>query len=723
MPRKNDSWGIEVGANALKAMRLVRAGDHVELADYEIMPFKQILATPDINVDEAIQVQLDKFITKHDVSDSTVVVSVPGHAAFARFAKLPPVEPKKVPDIVRYEAVQQIPFPIDQVEWDYQVFQGEDSPDVEVGIFAITKERVLSHLNNYRQVGLEIDQITLSPLAVYNAFRYETELSDKPDAGGTIYMDIGTQSTDVIIVEAGGIWLRTLPIGGNNFTEALVRAFKLSFPKAEKLKREAGTSKYAKQIFQAMRPVFADLVQELQRSLGYYQNMNRDANLKRLVGVGSTFRLPGLQKFLKQQLQLDVRRPDGFRRLQVPQKREAEIAEHGLNLATAYGLALQGLGLETVGANLMPRYVLAQRMWRAKQPWIAAAAACIALAVGGYAAELYTTKTTHSRAMAESQQVTDRVLRQAQSLNSQWTTISSNEDPRQQLENLRRVLDYRDLWPKLLEDVAAAAHAPDSAGQAMHTDQEVLAELPRDQRRQIHISRIETQYQPEPGAGEADDARMRGMMAQPRRTGDAESVLARSYSVDDFFSDEGAPTITITVRGTTPYAGGTSFVTDTLVRYLRENADRPDRPYRFVVPENPYAMFERRRDVDDRDGRTRPRPTAPRMPRDEMEYPGPGPGPGPEMGPGIGGRGLGGAHRRGNLDNMSNLLPRRPLADEPIGRDHVFEVRWQVELRRPEQARGELAEPAEDAAPEAGAPGPDTDAQRSADPDDQEARS
>ena len=66
-------------------------------------------------------------------------MSVPGHAAFARFAKLPPVEPKKVPDIVKFEAMQQIPFPLDQVEWDYQTFVSPDSPDVEVGIFAITR--------------------------------------------------------------------------------------------------------------------------------------------------------------------------------------------------------------------------------------------------------------------------------------------------------------------------------------------------------------------------------------------------------------------------------------------------------------------------------------------------------------------------------------------------------------------------------------------------------
>ena len=132
--------------------------------------------------------------------------------AFARFAKLPPVEPKKIPDIVKFEAVQQIPFPIDQVEWDYQVFAQEDSPDVEVGIFAITKERVNQFLNNYRAVKLNVDALTLSPLAVYNGLAHDMNLKD--DGEGVILMDIGTTSTDVIIAESGRIWLRTLPIGG-----------------------------------------------------------------------------------------------------------------------------------------------------------------------------------------------------------------------------------------------------------------------------------------------------------------------------------------------------------------------------------------------------------------------------------------------------------------------------------------------------------------------------
>ena len=75
-----------------------------------------------------------------------MAVGVSGQASFARFIKLPPVEPKKILEIVRFEAIQQIPFPLDDVEWSYQLFEAPESPDVEVGIFAMRKDLVAKHL-------------------------------------------------------------------------------------------------------------------------------------------------------------------------------------------------------------------------------------------------------------------------------------------------------------------------------------------------------------------------------------------------------------------------------------------------------------------------------------------------------------------------------------------------------------------------------------------------
>ncbi len=402
MPSSNTCWGIEIGANAIKAIKLEATGEgKCRVVDFAVVQHPKVLSTPDVNASDVIRVSLGQLTNQVDIGKASVALSIPGHSSFARFAKLPPVEPKKVPEIVKFEAMQQIPFPLEQVEWDYQTFVTPDSPDVEVGIFAVTKERINERLQMLADVGITPDYVVLSPIAVYNALAYDLDFNEKTP--GTIVVDIGTTSTDLVVATPGRVWVRTFPLGGHQFTEALVNQFQLSYPKAEKLKREAQDTKHARQVFQAMRPVFTDLAQDIQRSIGYFQSLNKDAELTRVIGVGSTWRLPGLRKYLKQQLGLDVYRVEYFKKVNMGvagiegaedsedggQQQLAEGAGKGhafndasLNLVTAYGLALQGLGLNAVGGNLMPTTVIRKSMWKDKTRYFGMAAGIAAAAAG-----------------------------------------------------------------------------------------------------------------------------------------------------------------------------------------------------------------------------------------------------------------------------------------------------------------------------------------------------
>lgn len=570
MSKANDAWGIEVGANAIKAMRLIRKKDEVILADYDVLPFKKVLTTPDINVEEAIQVNLDQFLARHDISKSTLMVSVTGSMAFAKFAKLPPVDPKSLPKIVAFEAIQQIPFPITEVEWDYQIFAQEDSPDVEVGIVAITKERIARFLDNYYAVGMEPDGIVLSPMAVYNAIVYDMQLDG--DSEGMIIVDIGTTSTDVIIVENGMIWLRTLPIGGNNFTEALVRAFKLSFPKAERLKREAGTSKYARQIFQAMRPVFADFVQDMQRSLGYYQSLNRDSKLTKLVGLGSTFRLPGMQKFLKQQLQLEVIRPDKYQNLTIDGKQEADFAEHAMNMGTAYGLALQGLGIEKVTTNLMPPAVIRKKVWKQKTKWFVAAASVLFVASAAVVARYQFGHSSSESLQSETDRLVSGPERTAREKIAEWDTNTAAADPRTKIEEIREVLDYRSIWPTILLDLDEAVRALNPQPALLQSDYTKISEIPPKARKRIYLTSVDYNYQlfTSPPA-------VTGAAALPPPA-DAKPSIWEPWA-----PGEAIPGYQVEIRGETPFDNGLNLVAGDLLNWLKANAERRDRPYRIVV--------------------------------------------------------------------------------------------------------------------------------------------
>jgi len=381
MPTAKTVWGIDVGQCALKAIRLRWRDNRLQAVGFDVIEHAKVLSQPDADEQQLIRHALKKFLGRNSIKGSTIVVSVPGQASFTRFIKLPPVEHRKIPEIVRYEARQQIPFNLDDVVWDYQTLSpaGAGPREVEVGIFAMKREIVADYVADFLAMRIEPDVVQMAPVALYNFLMY-----DKQGGGGaTILVDVGAENTNLVIADADRVWIRPVPIGGNNFTQSLCKQFKLPFAKAENLKRHAAESKHARKVFQAMRPVFGDLLTEVQRSIGYYTSLHRDSRIERVVALGNAFRLPGLRNFLAQSLGLGVEAIEGFHSLpDAPALNAPLFRENVLSFGVAFGLAVQGLGLATIRTSLLPPEILSQKILRKKRPFFIGAAACLVAAIG-----------------------------------------------------------------------------------------------------------------------------------------------------------------------------------------------------------------------------------------------------------------------------------------------------------------------------------------------------
>jgi type IV pilus assembly protein PilM len=523
-----------------------------------------------VNPNDVLRVSLGALASQHDLTKAQIAISVPGHAAFARFATLPPVEPKKVPDIVKFEAMQQIPFSLDQVEWDYQTFVTPDSPDVEVGIFAITRETVMERLTMLQDLGITPNYVVLSPIAAYNALAFDLGFDNTTP--GTIIVDVGTTSTDLVIATPGRMWIRTFPIGGHQFTDALVQQLGLSYAKADKIKREAEDSTHARQIFQAMRPSFANLAQDIQRSIGYYQSLNRDANLTRLIGVGSTFLLPGLRKYLKQQLSMDVYRVEEFKKIKAEGDQEAKFNEVSLNFATAYGLALQGLGLNAVGGNLMPVSVLRQSMWKEKVPYFGIAAG---IAVAASAAMFLFPMRDDMEAKSKS---APAVLREVA---GKYSTLKGEADeagvlaagePDTKAANLVGMLDKREVYQMITHDVQQMFQQANGRAGTWAKEQ-AATEVPVGPA--FTLGRLDTQYLP-PTAAAADP----------------NDPSAGASAAPDPLKIGGFPRIECTMLMETNQPEARKFVQETVEKWLKANGVRKNVPYEIVVSDRPFSVTE-----------------------------------------------------------------------------------------------------------------------------------
>ena len=192
---------------------------------------------------------------------------------------------------------------------------------------------------------------------------------------------MGTDATDLVITNGFRVWQRSIPLGGNHFTKQLTQEFKLTFAKAEHLKRNARQAEDPKAVFQAMRPVFNDMVTEIQRSIGYFQSIDRKAKIRGVVLLGNTVKLPGLQQYVAKNLGYEVIPFEAFKLLSGPTVLSAPaFADNILTYGVCYGLCLQAGGLSRLSTNLLPREIVTQRIIKAKKPWAVASVGALMLA-------------------------------------------------------------------------------------------------------------------------------------------------------------------------------------------------------------------------------------------------------------------------------------------------------------------------------------------------------
>ena len=212
MANSNSVWGIEIGQSAVKALRCSVEDGEVTADAFDYIEYPKILSQPEAVAEELIADAIAQLLDHNEIVSEKVCISVPGQSGLAKFFKPPPVEVKKISDIVRYEAKQQIPFDLSDVVWDYQMMPGSMveegyALESEVGLFAMKREQAYRQLDPFSDASIEVDVVQMAPLAIYNMIAYdrmherlENEVfdADNPPTSSVV-LSIGTDSSDLIV--------------------------------------------------------------------------------------------------------------------------------------------------------------------------------------------------------------------------------------------------------------------------------------------------------------------------------------------------------------------------------------------------------------------------------------------------------------------------------------------------------------------------------------------
>lgn len=444
MIAKGDVWGIDIGRSTLKAIRMRGLRTSVEITGVDVIDYYGSAEEPPSPAE--IRQALAQFRQRNKVKASDIVaVAVAGYAAFTRFIKLPPVEDKKIADVVKYEAAQQIPFPLSDVVWSYQKVERAYSPgeDVDVGIYAIREEIVRELLANFDAAKMHVDIITIAPLALFNFARYEMEIPEE-----AVVVDIGADHTDLVVVEGEKFHVRNLPLAGNDITKRLMEEFEVSFLEAEKLKIKAAKAKQSDKLFAVMQPVLRDFVGEIMRSLSFYKS-----KAAQMILLGNATRLEGLAKFFADNLETTINRFFDIVHMELAHDVDVTVLQEFLpSFGVAIGLALQAVGKGASQINLMPQKLYKQRQIQRKQPMFLTAAVLLFLLV----LFMYFSGRSRISTLEDSYQKADIELRALKRIEKLEKNVGEYASTRAESEELVRFVKQRKVPIELINKINQA---------------------------------------------------------------------------------------------------------------------------------------------------------------------------------------------------------------------------------------------------------------------------
>ena len=353
------------------------------LTNYKTSELLADPALPDATRLAQTKLTLSEMVGALGYKGQKVNFAISSQAIFTRFVKLPSVGEEQVDQIVTFEAQQNVPYPIHEVVWDYQLVDSGETAQVEVVIVAI-KADLLDEINEAVEAStLKSQTIDVAPMALYNAFRYN--YSDL--TGCTLIIDIGARTTNLIFIEPNKVFSRSIVNqGGNTITQAIAKDFGEPFVAAEERKRrDAFVSlggSYADpddpevaRVSKIVRNSMTRLHAEIARSISFYRSQQQGTPPARVLLCGGTTSLPYMREFFHEKLQLPVEFFNPLRNVAVEgaHLNLEEVGRHAHTLGELVGLALRGISSCPMELNLRPASVvkrqrLSERRCRCRAP-------------------------------------------------------------------------------------------------------------------------------------------------------------------------------------------------------------------------------------------------------------------------------------------------------------------------------------------------------------------
>jgi len=339
--------GLDITTSSVKLIELSMGGGQYRVESYAAE------ATPPNSINEkaivdaaAVGDAIKRAVKRSGARAKDAAVAISGDAAITKVIQMPrTLSENELEGQVEMQADQYIPFPMEEVSYDYEVIGPSDKdPDMlDVLLVATRSENVEQRIAACAAAGLSARIVDVEAFALENACRLLTH--QMPDGGlGRVIavVDFGASSTTFSVLrDLKVIYTRDFAFGGQQLTEEVMRTYGLSMEEAGRAKKEGGLpGNYETDV---LSPFIDDMCQQVSRSLQFFlaSGAGREQP-EQIVICGGCANIAGAAEMIQSRVGIESQRGDPLGQMKISQKAKSQaVKKDATALLTACGLALR----------------------------------------------------------------------------------------------------------------------------------------------------------------------------------------------------------------------------------------------------------------------------------------------------------------------------------------------------------------------------------------------
>ncbi len=339
--------GLDITTSSVKLIELSQSGKRYRVESYSAEP------TPPSSVNEkaivdakAVGEAIRRAVKRAGAKATDVAVAISGDAAITKVIQMPSsLSERDLEGQVEIQADQYIPFPMEEVSFDYEVIgQNDKDPEMmDVLLVATRTENVAQRQTAVSAAGLSTQIVDVEAFALENACKL---LSHQiPDGGmgqSVAVVDIGASSTTFsVLQDLRVVYTRDFNFGGQQLTEEIMRTYGLSMEDAGRAKKQGGLpSNYQPEV---LEPFIDDMTQQVSRSLQFYLASGGGREQPDMILVcGGCANIPGIADVISSRVGIPTEIGDPLGQMKISSKAKSQgVNNDATSLLTACGLALR----------------------------------------------------------------------------------------------------------------------------------------------------------------------------------------------------------------------------------------------------------------------------------------------------------------------------------------------------------------------------------------------